>query len=232
MLTLLLAILLPQDLFGDGVIDAAGGRLFLIAPKGGIDVVDAVSGNVAKHFETNGRPLAFAEGTLVVETLEGRSATLRLLDLEGKVLFSSAPVEFPDWASTRPGTSGRKFSSRAQVEGSTLHYDWFAGAHHVSGIPPSAQQVAESRKDASGRVSIELRTHAVALGPVPPDAARRSSDRTDGRLGAGGRVYTVVAKEDIEGGRPRAVRTLTSDAGWTRLLTPRYYAIPVPSAPR
>ena len=232
MIGLLLAGLLSQDVFGDGVVGPGGTTLYLTAPEGGIDVVDAATGKVLKHFETSGRPIALAGEKLLVETLEKTSALLRILELDGKVLFTSKPVEFPDWAYTGSGHAGRSFSSRARADGTSVHYDWFADKRWVGGTPTSSADRERERRNASGRVSIDVGTYALSQGPVPGEKVAAAKELWGGRIEVGGRGYWVETKQDTQGGRPRDARTLKSDAGWSRPLTPRFHAELPQSAPR
>ena len=238
---LLLLLALNQDAFtrlGEGVVDEKGSTLTVAGAAGKIQALDAASGRVKWSSDSVGRVIATAGGKVAVEAAAGNAVKILLLDAEAGTLLSTSPaLTLPEWVSTSPA-NGRSFAARASMDRSTLVYDWEATASYAGGAPPPPEIEKAARKNAAGRVSIDLAKNTLTSGPLPSEAlqALRSTAAT---VKIGKRTYTVVEGTDkVEpGAGMRRARRLTcvstdpAEPGWSHPLRPVQVPIPFPSAP-
>jgi hypothetical protein len=172
----------PRRLPGGGVADPAGKTGFFPNTSSGIDALDLATGNVLWTSKDANRPLLATENRLFAQ--QGNANQVRLLVLDnskdGKRVFESQPIVFPDWVSVQVAY-GRSFRSSARVDIKGLWLSWEARAFYAGGARPTPQIEKAARKEASGVARVDLDTgkiepldaDKIAAGkffPIPADA--------------------------------------------------------------
>jgi hypothetical protein len=165
-----------------GVANPAGKTGFFPNTSGGIDALDLATGRLLWTSKEANRPLLATENRLIVQ--QGNARQVRILILEaskqGKRVFESQPITFPDWVSVQVAY-GRSFRSSARVDINGLWLSWEARAFYAGGARPTPQIEKAARQEASGVARVDLDTGKVepldadkiAAGkffPIPADA--------------------------------------------------------------
>jgi hypothetical protein len=149
----------PRHLPGGGVADPAGKSCFFPNTSGGIDALDLGTGNLLWTSKDANRPLLATENRLFAQ--QGNTNEVRVLVLdsskEGKRVFESQPIIFPDWVSVQVAY-GRSFRSSARVDIKGFWLSWEARAFYAGGARPTPQIEKAARKEASGVARVDLDT--------------------------------------------------------------------------
>lgn len=152
---------LPRQLPGGGVADAAGKWGYVPNPAGGIDALDLTSGKLLWSSPDANHPLLAIDGRLFARKHDpAKPNVVRVVVLDaaqnGKRVLESQAITFPDWVSI--GVShGRTFRDSARFESGQLSLIWDATAFYAGGAAPPPEVEQAARKAAAGVVAIDLK---------------------------------------------------------------------------
>ncbi|MBI2803669.1 MAG: hypothetical protein HYX68_01635 [Planctomycetes bacterium] len=163
----------PHLLPGDGIADPTGKVGYFPNTTGGIDALDLTSGRLLWSAIDAKKPLLATDKRLFAQaSVKGKANQVRVavydVTLEGKLIFESEPIVFPDWVSV-PVTYGRSFRSSARLDVKGLWLSWEANAFYAGGAAPTEEILKAARKNASGVARIDLDSRKVSAekgGPV------------------------------------------------------------------
>jgi hypothetical protein len=146
-----------------GLADLTGRTGYIASTTGGIEAIDLMTGNVLWSTIEAQVPLAVADERLYAQAGTKRNR-LRVLVFDvsrkGEVLLESDPVVFPDWVITGEAP-GQTYKANWKLERDALVLSWEARAWYHGKERSTPQLEAEGRKQAEGKVRIELATGKV-----------------------------------------------------------------------
>ncbi len=150
-----------------GVADANGKIGYLLNFASGIDAIDLGSGQLLWKTSIASRPLIAFDDLLVAGAVGNRPnvLTVSVLDASrtGEIKIQ-ASVEFPQWVTVYP-FDGPAFAIKASLQRSNrkceLLLEWRARSRYTGGANPPPFIEKRDRKDAAGKVSIDLKTGTV-----------------------------------------------------------------------
>jgi len=179
-----------------GVTDAAGAKGFVVNAERGIDAIDLESGKTLWTYKDGGQPLAVVGDRLLVKVIDAKksnAARMLALDLaEGKNVWQSDPLVFPDWVTPGPTGqwSGRSFAAQPVIEKGELWLRWKAHAFYAGGAAPTPEILKASQKDVAGAARVNLESGKVEMlsaDKAPPAPEVKVSDEV--RKAAGRQVF-------------------------------------------
>ena len=154
--------------FLTGVADETRRLAFISTPQGEIVAVDLAEGRELWRGAAGQRPLVVADNRLLTLALGSAGASVRQLALTtGTPADPEIPLPLPAWVA---GGQGR-LEVCARATSGDIELSWRAWAGYTGGAPPPPAVRAASRKEASGRVRIELNKATAREIPAAPDAA-------------------------------------------------------------
>ena len=189
------AVLLPL-----AVADPSGRTAYVRNAQGGIDAFALDSGRTAWTTSAASRPLVVVDKRLLALS----DSRLLGFDADGRKVFESDPLPFPEWASVR-GAGTERSSNMLLVEPAlnrgTLTLEWSARLAHAYGI--AVDPAGSGDRSARGSLEIDLATGKVAakesaLPTLAPPELPKGYRRGAGELYSLGGSY---------GGEPLPLRT-------------------------
>ena len=158
--------------FPDGVASPDGAVGFIELRSGGVRALELRSGAELWTVMAPARPRLVAGDRLVAEDrVRSRGNKLSFLTLDltrnGEVDRRIGPIALPDWIAV--ADPEQTFHYDVHADDDEMVIEWRAEAHYAGGAPPPAQLEAQSRREARGTVSANLRTGRIA----PETAASR-----------------------------------------------------------
>jgi hypothetical protein len=174
----------PMVTVPGGVVDAAGSVAYLHSARGGVDAVELSNGHLVWSDATPQRPVAGADGRLLVELIAADGVRLRVLEAKahGRVWVTSERLPLPQWAIGGP--SHGTFSAIAELVGSdTVRYRWSARKRWSQGMhPPRSRQGDEAiaeLQEASGDVLVDLARATVVVSSAGASPSSSMPYQTD-----------------------------------------------------
>ncbi len=213
---------------GPGVIvDGTGLTVFVMRPGGGIEAVDARSGDVVWSTDAAARPLALAGDRLVAQAEANRPGVLPIVILdisvaETPVLTTEVPLAAGVFALVDQPL-GISFSVRARADGGEVSIWWDYLEQEVTGVAPApGTSPIRRRFEGASRVEVisgKLRVLDGAPTPVTPPLPPPVQQMVDsGELRQppwrAGRVLAAITERATdEGGRKVVLRRWDAETG-------------------
>ena len=192
-----------------GVVDESRHLAYLQNVRAGLDAVELATGRVLWSDSDPQRPLAGANGRLLVErvTSDGVSLCLREARDQRGACATSTRLPLPSWSVGGP-SRGRAFDATVEWIGrDAVRYRWSAGKHWSQGMHPPRDRQADDgdpeSQTASGAMLVSFKTTKISVSDVgAPPAGSMAYESARGMMRTAWRVDGVwcsLATETLDG---------------------------------
>lgn len=193
-----------------GVVDESRHVAYLQNVRGGLDAVDLSTGRVRWSDADPQRPLAGANGRILVERVTNDGVWLCVREaqqLPGRACVTSARLPLPSWQVGGPSRGG-SFAATVEWAGSdVLRYRWSAGRHWSQGMHPPRNRQADdddaAAQTALGAMLVNLESAKISVSEVgAAPATSMSYETAHGLMRTAWRidgVWCSLATETIAG---------------------------------